>query len=192
MRLREIDYALMIPDHDLTDHEIESAPQVGTVDRIPVYVIDTGVYVVAFMKNMNQVAAYVVISSQPHAGYHDLIRMANIQGTRGSITALLVFLHLKFDVLYRIPAHEPLTLQGLRWVQSIIRNGRGFTVTDGHGALLNSEDLEKEWMNAKNTHKAGATQILIPEISARADVLECVRGPWAACIQYVADQSDVM
>jgi hypothetical protein len=192
MRLYEIDYALAIPDHDLSQAEIDQAPQVGTVDRQPVYVIDTGVYVIAFMKKINQVSAYVVISSHPQEGYHDLIRMANVQHTRGSMTALMVFLHKKFDVKYRIPALEPLTLQGLRWVQSIIRNGRGFKVTDGDGAPLNSDELEKEWMNAKNTRKAGATQILIPEISARADVFECVRGPWAACIQYVHDDSCVL
>jgi hypothetical protein len=192
MRLYEIDYALAIPDHDLTDHEIATAPQVGNVDHIPVYMIDTGVYVIAFMKKQDQVSAYVVISTQSHAGYHDLIRMANVQGTRGSITALMVFLHQKFEVKYRIPAHEPLTLQGLRWVQNIIRMGRGFKVTDGHGAPVNLEDLEQEWLTAKNHRGAGPTEILIPEINARADVTESISGRWPACIQYVADHSCVL
>lgn len=192
MRLYEIDYALAIPDHDLTDHEIATATQVGNVDHIPVYMIDTGVYVIAFMKKHDQVSAYVVISAQSHAGYHDLIRMANMQGTRGSITALMVFLHQKFEVKYRIPAHEPLTLQGLRWVQNIIRMGRGFKVTDGHGAPVNPEHLEQEWWTAKNHRVAGQTQILIPEINARADVTESISGRWPACIQYVGDDSCVL
>jgi hypothetical protein len=191
MRIFEIDYALSVPDHDLTDEEIDSAAQVGTVDRIPVYVMDDGAHVIAFMQNNHQVSAYVVIRSQDHADYHDLIRVANTQGTKGSITALLVFLHKKFDVKYRIPAHEPLTLQGLRWLQSIMRNPRGFKLTDAHGACVNANDLEKEWMQAKNTWASGATEILIPEIAARSDVFECVRGPWAACIQYVGDDSCV-
>jgi hypothetical protein len=165
---------------------------VGTVDRIPVYVIDTGEHVIAFMKKDHQVSAYVVIRSQDHAGYHELKRLANTQGTKGSITALMVFLHKKFDVKYRIPAHKPLTLQGLRWLQSIMRNPRGFKLTDSHGESVTATDLEKEWMQDKNTWESGATEILIPEISARLDVLECERGPWAACIQYVDDHSDVL
>jgi hypothetical protein len=146
----------------------------------------------AFIKNKNQVGAYVVISSQPHEGYHDLKRVANVQGTKGSITALLVFLHKKFDIKYRIPAHEPLTLQGLRRVQRIIRNSRGFTLTDGNGAPVDAAALEKQWMHAKNVRVLSGTEILIPEIAARSDVLESVRGPWAACIQYVGDHSCVL
>ena len=192
MRLHEIDYALAIPDHDLSVQAIETARQVGTVDQQPVYVIDTGVYVIAFMKTHDQMGAYVVISSQPYSGYHDLIRMANLQNPRGSITALMVFLYKKFDVKYRIPAHEPLTLQGLRWVQAIIRNGRGFQVMDQSGQVIDPVDLEREWMQAKNTGVAGTTQILIPQINARADVLESARGILAPSYQYIGDHSCVL
>jgi hypothetical protein len=44
MRLHEIDSALAIPDHDLTDQEIDSAPQVGSVDQLPVYLTNTLVF----------------------------------------------------------------------------------------------------------------------------------------------------
>lgn len=191
MRIFEIDYAMGIPVQGLTIDDIARATPVGQIDLHPVYMWDNGVHVCAFMKNEQMMSAYVIISSSETSGYHDLVRIDNLQGTKGSITALLVFLHLKFKVRYRIPAHEPLTLQGLRWLQSIIHHGRGFTVTDQNGDPVNPLSLEQEWMHAKNTGQVGQTEIQIPQIRARADVLEGYTGFLAPAIQYVDDDSCV-
>jgi hypothetical protein len=191
MRISEIDYASGIPDLAVSQSIIDQATVLGSVDQQTVYGIDDGQYFIAFLKNQNQVSAYVAISSQAHYGYHDLSRIANISAQAGSITALLVFLHAKWQVLYRIPATEPLTSQGLQWIFNRIKNPRGFELKTSQGGKINVDDLQKEWDQARTWGQAGNTDILITKITYNNQVLETHAGFLQPSWRYIGDTNDV-
>lgn len=191
MRIYEIDYASSIPPLKLTQEAIDQAHQAGTIDQQPVYVIDDGAHVFAFMKQDHKLASYVVISSQDQDGYHDLSRMQNLTGVKGSITALLVFLHGKFGVKFRIPAHEPLTWEGLTWLKKMIKRGRGFHIHDAAGEAIDIHKLDAEWNMARVTEKVCATEIFISQIAHNRQIFETWRGPLQPAYRYIHDVDDV-
>jgi hypothetical protein len=59
MRISLIDYASGIPDLAVSQSIIDQATVLGSVDQQTVYGIDDGQYFIAFLKNQNQVSAYV-------------------------------------------------------------------------------------------------------------------------------------
>jgi hypothetical protein len=191
MRLHEIDSASAIPSLDFTKEELNSASQVGTVDQQPVFLIDDGSHVFAFFKNQNKLVSYVAISSDRRNGYHDLVRMANISGPKGSITALLVFLYAKFDIKFRISAHEPLTTDGFELVSNIIENPRGFHIHDPAGKPIDPTQLAAEWNLAKLTQVAGPTEILISKINHNKQIFETWSGMLQPAYRYMHDEQAV-
>jgi hypothetical protein len=191
MRLYEIDHASAIPSLDFAWEILDSALPVGTVDQQPVFLIDDGSHVVAFLKDQNQLTSYVAISSSEHNGYHDLVRMANISGPKGSITALLVFLYAKFDIKFRISAHEPLTRDGFEWVRNIIQNPRGFHIHDPAGRPIDPNQLEAEWNLARLTQVAGPTEILISKITHNKQIFETWLGMLQPAYRYIHDEHAV-
>jgi len=191
MKINEIDYASGIPDLTVSQSIINQAHILGSVDQQTVYGIDDGQYFIAFLKNQKQVSAYVAISSRAHDGYHDLSRIANISAQPGSITALLVFLHAKWQVLYRIPATEPLTGQGLQWILNKIKNPRGFELKTSQGEKINIDDLQREWEQARRSGQAGITDILITKITYNNQVLETHVGFLQPSWRYTGDTHDV-
>lgn len=188
MKICEIDYASGIPVLNFTQAELDGAPQVGTVDQQPVFLIDDGVNVFVFLKDKHKLASYVVISSQDNNGYHDLSRMANISGPKGSITALLVFLYAKFHTRFRIPAHEPLTWDGFKWIRNIIHNPRGLLINDQAGQPLDIAQLEAEWNRARLHGITGPTEILISKISYNQQVVETHMGRIKPAYRYIHDE----
>jgi hypothetical protein len=191
MRLYEIDYASGIPTLNFTQAELDGASQVGTVDQQPVFLIDDGINVFTFLKDQHKLASYVVISSNEHNGYHDLSRMANMRGPKGSITALLVFLYAKFGIKFRIPAHEPLTWDGFKWIRNRIRNPRGFHIHDQEGEPMDLTQLEAEWNLARLTDVVGATEILISKITYNKQTMETWQGRLQPAYRYMHDEFDV-
>lgn len=191
MRINSVDYASSIPPLKLSQEEIDHAHEAGTIDQQPVYLIDNGTHVFAFIKEDHKLASYVVISSQAQDGYHDLSRMQNLTGVKGSITALLVFLHGKFGVKFRIPTHEPLTWDGLTWLKKIIQRGRGFHIHDEAGKPIAVHTLDAEWNQARITGQAGSTDILIHQINHNREIFDTWNGPLQPAHRYLHDVEDV-
>jgi len=191
MRIYEIDYASAIPPLKLSQEEIDQAAQVGTVDQQPVYLIDDSAHVFAFMKDNHKLASYIVISSHDQNGYHDLSRMQNINGPKGSITALMAFMHGEFGVKFRIPAHEPLTWDGLTWLLKIIQRGRGFHIHDPAGNPIDIHTLDAEWNQARLTGRVGPTEILISQITHKKQIFETWSGALQPAYRYLHDAEDV-
>jgi hypothetical protein len=186
MRIFEIDYASAVPELTLSQSQIDQAHQVGTADGQPVYVIDDGAHVIAFLKHQNKMASYVAITSQAHDGYHDLVRMANMSAPKGSITALMVFLHAKFDVKFRIPAHEPLTSDGIKWIKNMLVNPRGFHIHDEMGEPIDPSQLHSEWNSTP-----GPTHLLISKITYNNQIFETWRGMLQPAYRYIHDAHGV-
>jgi hypothetical protein len=172
MRIFEIDYASSMEHLAVSPSQLNRATVVGTVDQQPVYLIDNGNHSIAFFKLDQTVCSYVIISSQDHLGFHQLHRVENICGPKGSISALLAFLHWKFDIKFEIPAQEPLTWQGLQWLCKIISAGRGFVITDQFDNRLNADALSQEWMQAKNLGQVGQTAVRIHKVNFPRRVVE--------------------
>lgn len=191
MEICEVDYASAIPVLNFNQAEINQAPQVGTVDQQPVFLIDDGVYAFAFLKDQHKLASYVWISSQENNGYHDLARMANISGPNGSITALMVFLYAKFGIKFRISAHEPLTWDGFKWIRNIMYNPRGFHIHDQAGQAIDIAQLEAEWNGARLHGIIGSTEILISKISYNHQVVETHMGRIKPAYRYIHDEHGV-
>lgn len=190
MRLHEIDHASGVPTLILSQTQIDQAHQVGTVDQQPVFLIDDGSHVFVFFKEQNTLASYVVISSHEHNGYHDLSRVENIQGPKGSITALLVFMHAQFGTKFRIPAHEPITWAGFKWIRNIIMNPRGFHIHDQAGEPIDLTQLEAEW-NSARLGISGPTEILISKITYSNQIFETWSGPLQPAYRYIHDEFGV-
>jgi hypothetical protein len=191
MRLHEIDYASAIPKLVLSQEEITQAHQVGTVDGQPVYVINDGAHVIAFLKNQNKMTSYVAITSQERDGYHNLVRMANTSAPKGSITALVVFLYAKFDAKFRIPAHEPITWDGFKWIKNILKSPRGFHIHDEMGEPIDPAQLQAEWDSARMMDTPGPTQILISKITYNNKIFETWNGMLQPAYRYIHDSHGV-
>ena len=191
MKLCEIEYASALPLLNLSQDQLQCATMVGTIDQQPVYLIDTGSVVVAFMKLQERLGAYIAFLSHETNGYHDLMRIHNVRSPPGSITALMVFVYTKFHTKFRIRKHEALTPDGLKWLKHRIQHPRGFVIHDSQGHAINVADLDREWWSNKNSNAPGETEVLISHIATNHQVFETWHGALQPMWRYVGDEHDI-
>lgn len=189
MLISELDFAYAIPPLKITQQMIDNAGEMGFVDGHCVFGIQSMDKLIVFLKSKNQISAYIAIDIAAQGGFNNLERMNNISAPKGSITALLVFLHKKHNVKYRISSTEPLTDAGKDWLCKIIDQGRGFTITSGNGDVITADDVSKAHDQARKSGRATPMSILIPKIHAANSVTESWLGILQPMIRYLGDSS---
>lgn len=172
MKLYEIDYADSIPKLQILQSHIDNASKLGTVDQQEVYGISDKKHLIAFTKKDQQVGAYIAISLSEEDEYNELVRMHNINSVKGTILSLIVFLHVKHNVKFKISQTEKLTEAGVNWLCKLIEQGHGLNITDLNGNTINEEKLKNSWMKARKFGRPTDFAILIKNINAPHKVFE--------------------
>ena len=170
---------------------IDAAHLMGTIDAQQVFGIRSDTKLICFFKQDGKISAYIAIDTNEHDGYNDLERMHNVSAAKGSITALVVFLHKKYQVKYRIADTEPLTTEGRDWICKILDQGRGFTITDQNGKTTTSTDVRRSWTSALNTENPTPLSILIPHINASQQVFETWPGILQPMWRYIGGDGSI-
>lgn len=159
MRLNEITFSdriLPINSDELLNHY--SAIIFDTIDGSDIYVARDQKYTYFYIlsdKDRNKLAAYVVSENQDISGFNPLVRIENIAKRKGLITTIIVSILSKGFRLI-VTQKEPLTSDGLFWIEKLIQNGnRGISIKDENGNTPNIEELEKEWNENKIAVRTG-------------------------------------
>ena len=189
MKIKEIDYADSIPDLNITQPQIDQATQIGTVDQVPVYGINAGHYLIACMKEDNKILAYIAFVRDDYQGFNNLVRMHNTSAKKGSITALIAFIHKKYSIKFRIDKSERLTKEGLGWICKILNQGRGFTITDLNGNTITDQEIISSWIQARRTGNPTNIGLLIQKINVPDIVLETCTGILQPALIYLNSQN---
>lgn len=188
MKIQEIDYADSIPNLNITQTQIDQATNMGTVDQVSVYGINDGKNLIVFMKNNSEISAYIAFTLDEYQGFNNLLRMHNVSSKKGSITALIAFIHKKYSTKFRIDKSEKLTNEGLDWICKLLDEGRGFTITDLTGSNISSQNLRDSWLQARRTGSPTNIGILIQTINVQNIVLETRCGILQPSLVYLNTQ----
>lgn len=160
--LNEIGYASDIVS--LSNKLDTLGEQIGLADNLPVFLYSDSSADFYIIKNEEGTKAlgYIALSGE------NIHQFENLAKQPGTISALLAFLTQKLKLKLVFAADEPLTLDGLSWLIKTIRaGGRGFSISDQDGQLVDVRKLEIEWREAldnpdQNWH--GSTVIIIESL----------------------------
>lgn len=159
--MNEIGLTGRLPTPDMSTIDLTKAKNIGHFDNVDVWSLMDQTYEVYFHQNNNAIIDFVIIGNQVFNGYRDLMRVHNINGSRGSITSIIMFLKNQ-GIKLRIPDKEELTMEGINWLIKIIDSGgQGLTITDQNDNKIDSILLKKEWRMAGATNTPGPTSIFI-------------------------------
>lgn len=156
--LSEIGYADALDDKSYSLNSLLKISKVdGSIEGNDVMIVDIRNQTVYILIVDNQVTAFVGFENK------NLKNIKNFTNTPGVIRALIGYLVHKKNISINIPANEPLTPDGFRWLTTLIKQPRGLVIKDHNGNGINVAKLTKEWNHAKKTGMTGPTGITISE-----------------------------
>lgn len=158
--INEIGYAdvltaLTIPPADI----IPASKQAGSIDGQEIYQYKQGNNTLFFIKrSTNQFSAIVLLDG------NSIKAVKNYVNQPGLVTTIIGFIVHTLGIKLQINPDEGLTRDGFRWLRLLIlRNSKGFTITDQNGAPVDIASIEQEHQYYKDNDGHGPTTIYISE-----------------------------
>ena len=182
-QVKEIAHADVLGDLSMPDDSIISnSTIVGRVDSKDVYLYKQNDSAAYFFYDQ-KIQAIVLL-----ADGNKIKALKNFVKQPGYITALIGFIVHEMHTKLVISNDEPLTSQGYRWLRLLLlRNGKGFTITDQNGKFPNMQTLEKEWNQCINSDCIGDTSIYISESAKTVNTLRIARSALLATTMWIGD-----